>query len=113
MIASLNTNGYEIEQTPGDSGGPGRLTCCSPWGRRIRQDLAIEQQKYNLANNFKINHYNVLIAVSFIQGQPSDMLLILFSFTTISLFSISLLTLNPQILLILSQQSNLANGCLT
>ena len=25
-------NGYEFEQTSGDSEGPGSLTCCSPWG---------------------------------------------------------------------------------
>ena len=24
-------NGYEFEQTPWDSGGQGRLECCSPW----------------------------------------------------------------------------------
>ena len=24
-------NGYEFEQTPGDSEGKGSLTCCSPW----------------------------------------------------------------------------------
>ena len=25
-------NGYEFEQTPGDSEGQGSLVCCSPWG---------------------------------------------------------------------------------
>ena len=25
-------NGREFDQTPGDSGGQGRLACCSPWG---------------------------------------------------------------------------------
>ena len=25
-------NGYEFEQTPGDSRGQGSLACCSPWG---------------------------------------------------------------------------------
>ena len=25
-------NGYEFEQTLGDSGGHGSLLCCSPWG---------------------------------------------------------------------------------
>ena len=25
-------NGYEFEQTPGDSEGQGSLACCSPWG---------------------------------------------------------------------------------
>ena len=26
--------GHELEQTPGDSGGQGRLVCCSLWGRK-------------------------------------------------------------------------------
>ena len=25
-------NGHEFGQTPGDGGGQGGLTCCSPWG---------------------------------------------------------------------------------
>ena len=25
-------NGYEFEQTPGDSEGQGNLACCIPWG---------------------------------------------------------------------------------
>ena len=25
-------NGHEVEQTPGDGGGQGSLSCCSPWG---------------------------------------------------------------------------------
>ena len=37
-------NGHEFEQTPGDSEGQGRLSCCSPWGsQRVRHDLAAEQ----------------------------------------------------------------------
>ena len=27
-------NGYESEQSPGDSEGQGSLVCCSPWGRK-------------------------------------------------------------------------------
>ena len=27
-------NGYEFEQTPGDSEGQGSLVCCSPWGQK-------------------------------------------------------------------------------
>ena len=39
-------NGHEFEQTLGDSGGQGSLTCCSPWGsQRVRHDLATEQQQ--------------------------------------------------------------------
>ena len=36
-------NGHESEQTPGDSGGQRSLVCCSPWGRRVRDDVATEQ----------------------------------------------------------------------
>ena len=36
-------NGHEFEQTPGDSEGQGRLTCCSPWGLRVGHNLAAEQ----------------------------------------------------------------------
>ena len=38
-------NGHESEQTPGDSGGQKSLACCSSWGRRVRHDLATEQQQ--------------------------------------------------------------------
>ena len=27
-------NGYELEQTPGDSEGQGRLACCSSWDHK-------------------------------------------------------------------------------
>ena len=37
-------NGLEFEQILGDSEGQGSLACCSPWGHRVRQDLAAEQQ---------------------------------------------------------------------
>ena len=33
-------NEYEFEQTPGDTEGQGSLACCSPWGHRVRHDLA-------------------------------------------------------------------------
>ena len=36
-------SGHEFEQTLGDSEGQGSLVCCSPWGRRVRYDLATEQ----------------------------------------------------------------------
>ena len=37
-------NVCEFEQTPGDGEGQGSLACCISWGRRIRQDLATEQE---------------------------------------------------------------------
>ena len=39
-------NGHEFEQTPGDSEGQRSLTCCSPWGHRVRHDLTTEQQRH-------------------------------------------------------------------
>ena len=38
-------NGHESERTQGDSEGQGSLVCCSPQGRRVRHDLATEQQQ--------------------------------------------------------------------
>ena len=40
-------SGQKFEQTPGDSEVQGSLSCCSPWGCRVRQDLATEQQQTN------------------------------------------------------------------
>ena len=36
-------NRHELGQTPGDGEGQGSLTCCSPWGCRVRHDLETEQ----------------------------------------------------------------------
>ena len=33
-------DGHEFEQAPGVGDGQGSLTCCSPWGRRVRHDWA-------------------------------------------------------------------------
>ena len=38
-------SGLEFEQTLGDSEGQESLACCSPWGRRVGHDWAIEQQQ--------------------------------------------------------------------
>ena len=32
-------NGHDFEQTLGDGEGQGSQVCCSPWGRKIRDDL--------------------------------------------------------------------------
>ena len=37
-------NGHEFEKALGDGEGQGKLMCCSPWGCRVKHDLAIEQQ---------------------------------------------------------------------
>ena len=38
-------NGHEFEQILGSSEGEGCLVCCSPWSRKVRHNLATEQQK--------------------------------------------------------------------
>ena len=42
-MASLN--GHEFEQALEDGEGQGSLACYSPWGHRVRHDLATEQQQ--------------------------------------------------------------------
>ena len=37
-------NGHEFEQTHGDNEGQGSLAYCSPWGGRVRHNLATDQQ---------------------------------------------------------------------
>ena len=39
-------NGYEFEQTLGDSEGQGRLVCCSPWGHK-QQDMTEQLNNNN------------------------------------------------------------------
>ena len=41
-------NRNESEQTLGDGEGQESLVCCSPWGCRVRHDLATEQQQQDL-----------------------------------------------------------------
>ena len=36
---------YKSEQTPGDCEGQWSLACYSPWGCKVRHDLATEQQQ--------------------------------------------------------------------
>ena len=42
----------ESEQTLGDSEGQGNLDCCSPWGCRVEEDLATEQQYCSVTLGF-------------------------------------------------------------
>ena len=41
IIDSMDMNLSKLE----DSGGQGRLVCCSPWGYKVAHDLASEQQQ--------------------------------------------------------------------
>ena len=34
MVGRYQLNGYEFEQTLGDSEGQGSSACCNPWGRK-------------------------------------------------------------------------------
>ena len=38
-------NGHGFEQTLGDGEGQRSLTCCSPWGHRVRHNWVTEQQQ--------------------------------------------------------------------
>ena len=40
-------NEHEFEQTPGDSERQESLACCSPWGHRVRHDLATQQPQHS------------------------------------------------------------------
>ena len=46
-------NGQKFEQALGDGEGQGKPKACSPWGRRVRQDLVTEQQKQHLNQHMK------------------------------------------------------------
>ena len=41
-LDSITDSGHVFELTPGDGEGQGGLTCCSPWGHRVRHDWATE-----------------------------------------------------------------------
>ena len=42
-------NGYEFEQTLGDSGRQGSLVCCNIWGlQRVGHNLVIEKQQQSI-----------------------------------------------------------------
>ena len=45
--------GHEFEKTPGDSEGHDSLLCYSPWGHRVRYNLATEQQMIYMGKESK------------------------------------------------------------
>ena len=53
--------GHEFEQSLRVGDGQGSLVCCSPWGYRVRQDLATEQLSFGITWNFFVENDNVLI----------------------------------------------------
>ena len=44
---------HESEQTLGDGEGQGSLACRSPWSRRVRYDLATEQQQAPMISKYQ------------------------------------------------------------
>ena len=47
-------NGHDFEQTLGDTEGQGSLVYCSPWGCKVRYDLATEQPPPRNISNTKL-----------------------------------------------------------
>ena len=58
-------NGYEFEQTSGDSEGQGSLACCSSWGHK---ELAITER---LNNNHLLGIYSG-VKMNTIMADPYD-----------------------------------------
>ena len=52
-------NGHEFEQSLGDSEGQGSLVCYSPWGQRVRHDLATEQQQGTECSKMRKNDKDI------------------------------------------------------
>ena len=44
-------SGYEFEPTPGENERQGGLMCCSPWGRRVRHNLASESESHSVVSD--------------------------------------------------------------
>ena len=44
-----------LEQTLGDSEGQGSLVPCSPWGHKVRHDLATEQQHRKISGAERVD----------------------------------------------------------
>ena len=57
-LISLQSNGHEFEQTPGDTEGQGNLVCCSPWGR-----TELDRMKWTATS--------IVITISFWEGDSS------------------------------------------
>ena len=58
-------NRHEFEQIQGDNEGQGSLECCSSWGRRVRHNLATEQQQLNRSSQM-LSHTNMRKMPTFI-----------------------------------------------
>ena len=60
-------NGHEFEETPGDSKGQGRLTCCSSWGCKELDMTVAEQHKSSIQTKcLHLDYLSVRILLVFI-----------------------------------------------
>ena len=64
-------SGHEFEQTPGDSGGLRSLACRGPWGCRVTQDLANEQQELECSNSYTVSLFGMILKKGFLQFSHS------------------------------------------
>ena len=78
------SNVHESEQTLGDGEGQGSLTCCSPWGHRVRHNLMTEQQLFtyvrcsikccicivSLNSGGRYSHYTVTVSPGTVLCEP-------------------------------------------
>ena len=55
-------DGYEFEQTLGDSEGQGSLVCCSPWGLK-ESDMTYQLNKNNKNGKCNIQFYKKTLQV--------------------------------------------------
>ena len=62
-------NGHKFAQTLGDTKGQGSLACYSPWGRRIRHNLATEQQQRWWAHGSTSQSMKRLVDVQIVGAQ--------------------------------------------
>ena len=67
-------NGYEFEQTPGDSEGQESLACCSLWGRKESDVTQQLKQQLSFSNSFSHLHYYRILSPCAIQWVLFDYL---------------------------------------
>ena len=60
VILNHQHNGYELEQTPGDSEEQGSMACFIPQSRSVGHDLVTEQQRHS-GSAIKFTHCHFLI----------------------------------------------------
>ena len=61
-------NGHELGQTLGDGDRQGGLVCCSPWGHRVRHDLATEETKSPLSVWFSLCYLQLIFSLAVLLG---------------------------------------------